>query len=63
MPHKDLLAQEYLVQWVAKVAAAEKEYMAALAHMNRPGIGEESDAARKSAPPPSLLAGSLMPPL
>lgn len=28
--------QEYLAQWVAKVAAAEKEYRAALEQMERP---------------------------
>ncbi|CAL8467045.1 g6581 [Coccomyxa elongata] len=49
----DKIREEYLVQWVAKVAAAEKEYTSALEHMNRPGTGEQSDAATKSAGPPS----------
>lgn len=41
------------MQWVAKVAAAEKEYTSALEHMKRPGTGDQTDAAAKSAGPPS----------
>lgn len=65
MPVEDwlMVSQEYLVQWVAKVAAAEKEYMTALEHMNRPGTGEQSDAAMKPAGPRSSGAGPHMSPL
>ncbi len=31
-----MLLQEYLAQWVAKVASAEKEYRSATNQMNRP---------------------------
>ncbi|EIE26712.1 hypothetical protein COCSUDRAFT_59229 [Coccomyxa subellipsoidea C-169] len=40
------IREEYLVQWVAKVAAAEKDYRAALDHMERPGAAaEQSETA------------------
>lgn len=35
--HEPLL-QEYLAQWVAKVASAEKEYRSATDQMNRPSL-------------------------
>ena len=41
-------AQEYLAQWVAKVASAEKDYRAAVDQMERPAA---PGAARSSGAP------------
>lgn len=41
------MVQEYLVETVAKVAAAEKEYRAAGDHMDRPLLGSAADVDAK----------------
>ena len=42
--------QEYLVQWVAKVAAAEKDYRSAMDAMKRPAAQGAAQDARSGCP-------------
>lgn len=45
------------MQWVAKVAAAEKDYRAALDHMERAGAPAEQQEAAAGPGKASALAG------